>query len=162
MFMHGPSLAPSDNPISADLLRAWDRSEHKPADWTLADASRALRRYERFLHLVAAHPGMPQAPTRDIDEMWHLHMLSPAAYQRDCLRLFGCVLDHDGGFGKGEGEAAQLQAVFDQTAHMWQQMYGEPYVSTPAEASTKCWHDCVGRCWHACSTKPAATDPLAA
>ncbi len=80
-------------------------------------------------------------------------MLSPKAYYRDCMRLFGDILDHDGGFGKGDGEAAQLQATFEQTSRLWLEMYGEPYVATPGQQSTKCWHDCVGRCWHACSTK---------
>jgi hypothetical protein len=149
MFMH------SIDPISVDLLRAWERSETRPKSWTRTDAAQALRRYERFLCLIAAHPGIPQAPTRDIDEMWHLHMLSPRAYHHDCMRLFGDILDHDGGFGKGEGEAAQLQATFEQTARMWQEMYGEPYVATSEQQSTKCWHDCVGRCWHACSSKSA-------
>jgi len=155
MFSCNDTSVPLTSPISVDLLRAWERSECKREGWTHADAVRALHRYEQFLFLVAAYPGMPQAPTRDIDEMWHLHMLSPRAYHGDCMRLFGDVLDHDGGFGKGDGEAAQLQATFEQTSRMWQEMYGEPYVATPAHQSTKCWHDCVGRCWHACSSKPA-------
>lgn len=155
MFSSNDTSITTKNPISVDLLRAWERSERKPEGWTHADAVRALRRYERFLCLVAAHPGMPHAPTRDIDEMWHLHMLSPRAYYLDCMSLLGEIFDHDGGFGKGDGEAAQLQATFEQTSRMWQEMYGEPYVATSAQQMVKCWHDCVGRCWHACSSKPA-------
>jgi hypothetical protein len=161
MFTLLTSFTNSGSPISVDLLRAWERSETKPEGWTHADAVRALHRYEHFLRLAAAHPGMPQAPTKDIDEMWHLHMLSPKAYHRDCMRLFGDILDHDGGFGKGKGEDAQLQATFEQTSRLWQEMYGEPYVATPAQQSTKCWHDCVGRCWHACSSKAAQPVMLA-
>jgi hypothetical protein len=143
-------------PVSIDLLRVWERSENKIEGWTNADAATALRRYERFLQLIAAHPGMPQAPTRDIDEMWHLHMLSPKAYHEDCMRLFGEILDHDGGFGKGEGEPEKLQSTFEQTARMWLGMYGEPYLVVSAHQAINCWHDCVGRCWHACksSSKP--------
>jgi len=142
------------NPVSIDLLRAWDRMERKPEGWTQADAERALRRYERFLVLVAAHPGKSQAPTRDIDEMWHLHMLSPKAYYDDCMRTFGDILDHDGGFGKGEDEATRLRTTFEQTARMWQEMCGEAYVTADGQQSTKCWHNCVSRCWHACASKP--------
>jgi len=119
MFTHKVSFSRSTSPISVDLLRAWERSETRPEGQTRDDAQRALHRYECFLLLVAAHPGIPQAPTRDIDEMWHLHMLSPRAYHRDCMRLFGDILDHDGGFGKGEDEAALLQATFEQTSRMW-------------------------------------------
>lgn len=157
MLASQTSFAPPTNPISVDLMRAWERSENKPDGWTHVDAVRALHRYERFLRLAAAHPGIPQAPTRDIDEMWHLHMLSPKAYHHDCMRLFGDILDHDGGFGKGEGEAAQLQSCFEQTSRMWQEMYGEAYVSGIVQEATKCWHDCVGRCWHACSSKVSAS-----
>jgi hypothetical protein len=48
------SFAPSTKPISVDLLPAWERSENKPEGWTHENAGRALHRYERFLHLVAA------------------------------------------------------------------------------------------------------------
>lgn len=153
MFIQFDSFAPSVSSVSIDLIRAWERSENKAEGWTPADAIRAQHRYERFLRLVGMHPHVPHAPTRDIDEMWHIHMLSPKAYHSDCMRLFGEILDHDGGFGKGEGEAAQLQAVFQQTARLWEAIYGEPYVTAAAHESTNCWHDCVGRCWHACSSK---------
>lgn len=151
-----PSYTLAADPISTDLLHAWERSEKKPEGWTYEDATRALDRYERFLRLAAAYPGVAQAPTRDIDEMWHLHMLSPVAYHRDCMQLFGKILDHDGGSGKEESEAQELKTTFEQTSRMWQQMYGESYVAMDSQEATKCWHDCVGRCWHACSSKPAA------
>lgn len=126
MFTYMSSFSHPTSLLSVDLLHAWERSEIKPEGQTRDDAVRALHRYERFLLLAAAHPGVPQAPTRDIDEMWHLHMLAPSAYNDDCIRLFGEVLDHDGGFGKCEDEAALLQATFEQTSRMWQEMYVEP------------------------------------
>lgn len=139
--------------ISIDLLDRARRSDSLPSDWSPEKVVRALRRYEQFLLLVAKHPGVPMAPTRDIDEMWHLHMLSPRAYYSDCVRLFGGVFDHDGGFGKEAAEVPLLQATFEATAELWQQEYGEPYVDEVArDASTKCWHDCSGRCWHACAS----------
>ena len=109
--------------------------------------------------LAAKHPGRPLAPTRDIDEMWHLHMLRPRAYYQDCIRLFGKVLDHDGGFGKGEGELPALMSAFDQTAALWLSEYDEPYLVADAECNSrhsdsaeKCWHNCGSRCWHACKS----------
>ena len=41
---------------------------------------------------MARHPDRRLAPTREIDHMWHLHMLHPRAYQDDCQRVFGSVL----------------------------------------------------------------------
>lgn len=140
--------------ISTDLLEAARRSDGEPGTWADARRKLALTRYLRFLELVAESPQRPIAPTREIDEMWHLHMLSPRAYFEDCQRLFGQLLDHDGGFGKGEDELPELLRVFDDTARRWQARFGEPYVVRPChDAMTKCWHDCKGRCWHACSNK---------
>uniref|UniRef100_UPI003F494439 glycine-rich domain-containing protein n=1 Tax=Cupriavidus necator TaxID=106590 RepID=UPI003F494439 len=148
-----PTTHQAIRPVSIDLLRAWQRSDKKIPEWTLENAAMAADRYERFLLLVAARPGQPYAPTRDIDEMWHLHMLSPKAYYDDCVRVFGEVLDHDGGFGKEAEEEVVLKEVFETTAKLWQEHYGEPYVTDRTDAMTNCWHDCVGRCWHACSKK---------
>ena len=93
-------------------------------------------------------------PTEEIDLFWHLHMLSPVAYVRDCQRLFGFVLDHDGGFGKEPAELPVLKEVFLQTAERWVAAFGVPYRDDGLDAQasvTSCWHDCSGRCWHACS-----------
>lgn len=141
--------------ISVDLVEAARRSEHFPSDWSPEKVRRAVERYEKFLRLAAKHPGATIAPTRDIDEMWHLHMLSPRAYYNDCIRLMGRILDHDGGFGQDPGERPILGASFNQTATLWEQEYGESYVGElpPSETTVKCWHDCQGRCWHACSNK---------
>lgn len=144
----------SASPVSIDLMRAWERWEDKPSGWSQERVAAAIRSYIRFLLLIAQHPCQPHAPTRDIDKIWHLHMLAPRAYHADCMRLFGEILDHDGGFGRGEGEESVLRRTFEGTAALWSQTYGEPYVvSHSADALTNCWHDCQGRCWHACSSK---------
>jgi hypothetical protein len=151
--MQVPHSDSSLTPVSIDLHRALERSESKPADWTPERCVEACRNYERFLLLIARNPHQPHAPTRDIDVIWHLHMQSPKAYYQDCMRLFGEILDHDGGFGRDAEEEPQLRATFEATAALWQAMYGEPYVKQASDGCTKCWHDCQGRCWHACSSK---------
>lgn len=140
--------------LSVDLARAARRSDDLPADWTDAHVERALLRYRRFLALVALSPATPIAPTKDIDVMWHLHMLSPRAYHADCMRLFGELLDHDGGFGKTSDEEPTLIACFEHTVARYEAAFGEPYAERGGQnGTTKCWHDCNGRCWHACSSK---------
>jgi hypothetical protein len=54
-----------------------------------------------FLRLAAKHPDERATPTRDFDELWHLHMLQPAAYYADCIKLIGRTFDHDGGPRQG-------------------------------------------------------------
>lgn len=142
--------------ISIDLADAARRSESFPKDWSDEQLHAAIARYERFLLLAAAHRGVSLAPTRDIDEVWHLHMLRPKAYHEDCLRLLGYLLDHDGGFGKEPEELPLLQRAFSRTAEMWQEAYGEPYTAEVAEDGVNCWHNCQSRCWHACKSNIAA------
>lgn len=149
------SFIPVSPNISVDLIAASERSDDFPQDWTREQRERSLQRYQKWLLLKVFYPKARLAPTRDIDLFWHLHMLSPVAYSRDCNRLFGQLLDHDGGFGKGPGELTRLQVVFTRTAELWESSYGEPYredgkFMREAEM-TNCWHDCQDRCWHACS-----------
>jgi hypothetical protein len=66
-------------------------------------------------------------------------MLSPPAYHRYCPRLFGDILDHNGGFGVGEGELRKLAQVLEETAKLWQQEFGVPFTDT-----NNPWHRFVG------------------
>lgn len=145
------------NHVSIDLVKAAQRSEelkHLPE----ADLRRNARAYEQFLELARRHHG-PLAPTREIDQMWHLHMLHPVAYHHDCMRLFGRIFDHDGGFGSVAEEEPELIRVFEKTARLWEETFGEPYADGKAE---KCWHDCESRCWHACSSLAVAETSVTA
>jgi hypothetical protein len=145
--------------ISADLFKAAKKSPSFPKDWDDAKIRRELGRYEKFLRLAQAHPGQPLAPTKDIDEMWHLHMTHPRAYYEDCQRLFGDILDHDGGFGADEAELPELQATFNRTAELWEREFGEKYVEREFDPNmTNCWHDCQSRCWHACKSKSKSAE----
>ncbi|MEQ8272758.1 MAG: glycine-rich domain-containing protein-like [Deltaproteobacteria bacterium] len=151
--------------ISVDLEEAARRSETFPKEWSEQKLRGALRSYERFLLLAAKHPDVAIAPTREIDEMWHLHMLHPRAYYEDCMRVIGRILDHDGGFGQEPEEVPVLAATFERTAKLWEEAYGEPYVSRQSadagESTVKCWHDCQGRCWHACKEATPHVDAVA-
>ena len=88
---------------------------------TLAD------RYRRFLALKAKYPREAIAPTEIIDEMWHLHMLHPRAYHRDCMPAFGFILDHNPGFGAEEDEVDALASTFARTAERYEREFGESY-----------------------------------
>jgi hypothetical protein len=145
---------PAGSILSLDLVTASYRSSGFPQDWSREKREAEARRYEKFLRLAAKHPGKRATPTQEIDEFWHLHMLHPAAYYKDCVRLFGYIFDHDGGFGTGAGELPVLKSAFREFAARWEGEYGELYVtSMPSDdaGSTNCWHDCSNRCWHACS-----------
>lgn len=142
---------PSSEAFSVDLVRAASRSESVPKSWTTDKVRKAISDYEKFLMLAAKYPETPLAPTRDIDAIWHLHMLHPVAYANDCQRLLGHILDHDGGFGQTPEELPVLKEVFAKTSSLWEQEFGEPYLGV-GDGMTKCVRDCQSRCWHACKS----------
>jgi hypothetical protein len=146
--------------LSVDLVRASYRASTFPQEWSLEKREAEAKRYEMFLKLAAKTRGRA-TPTLEIDELWHLHMLHPVAYYRDCMHLFGHILDHDGGFGTAAGELPILKASFRQFAADWLAEYGTPYVEAlpddASSAATNCWHDCQSRCWHACGGKVHAS-----
>jgi hypothetical protein len=111
--------------VSVDLLRASYRSDAFPQDWSAEERQRAFSRYRKWLGLKQRHPQARLTPTRDIDLFWRLHMLSPVSYTRDCVRIFGYVLDHD--TGCSEAEVSLRRSVLAQTAARWEAEYREPY-----------------------------------
>ena len=57
--------------------------------------ARSVYRYEKYwLSLAAAHPDECLSAPLDIEWVWHCHMLSPRAYERDCKEIVQTVVDH--------------------------------------------------------------------
>ena len=55
----------------------------------------AVHRYEKYwLPLMAEHPTTILPAPLDIEWVWHCHILSPVAYQKDCQKVCGTVIDH--------------------------------------------------------------------
>jgi hypothetical protein len=59
---------------------------------------RAQLGYQRFMYLMAKYPrgleGLNFAPSPPIDLLWHTHILQPAVYRRDMLRVVRHVPEH--------------------------------------------------------------------
>ncbi len=114
--------------ISIDLVAAAGKSHGPLAKLSQQALQRLEQRYRRFLQLARDNPKNRLSPGHDIDEMWHLHMLHPVAYLRDCLRNFNAILDHNPGFGlKDDSEWQQLNQQFNATGALWQQAFGDAY-----------------------------------
>ena len=62
--------------------------------WSSEHIERMAVAYKRFLILLARHPNVTIAPTRDIDTVWHTHILDTRKYAADCQRIFGEFLHH--------------------------------------------------------------------
>lgn len=113
--------------VSVDLLERARRTDGPLSSWTDEEIRASEIRYRRFLLLAAKYPDRVIVPARDIDEVWHLHMLSPVAYYEDCMRIAGQLLDHDGGFGRLDEEKAEWEQLFSDSASLWEKEFGEPY-----------------------------------
>ena len=141
--------------VTVDLRDRAERSENFPKEWSKEKLELSIERYKKFLYLASKYPLESIAPTSDIDEIWHLHMLSPVSYYNDCMKLMGKILDHDGGFGAKEEEIPELKATFMKTAKLWEEEFGIPYVDDEQQLDgelKKCWHNCQSRCWNACKS----------
>ena len=50
--------------------------------------------YVEFLYLCSQNKGSITVPNKMADFMWHAHMQSHNAYQKDTKQMLGFVLDH--------------------------------------------------------------------
>jgi len=80
----------------------------------------ALYRYETlWLPLAAKHNREVLSAPLDIEWIWHCHMLSPRAYEADCERLVGVVVDH----------TLKKEAVFQRDQSKAKQYWSDRYPS---------------------------------
>lgn len=57
-------------------------------------AREAIADYRRFLDLVKRERKKRQVPGRQVDKVWHAHILHTQRYHDDCQSVFGCYLHH--------------------------------------------------------------------
>lgn len=78
-------------------------------DWSESIFEQAVVDYKRFLELKHLYPNEHVAPTKLIDDIWHMHILDTKKYHFDCDRIFGTYLHHTPGFSNDISEKS-LQA----------------------------------------------------
>ena len=95
--------------------------------WTLEQATDAIEQYRRFLLLNHLYPNQQIIPSREIDQVWHTHILDTAKYREDCEQLFGQFVDHWPYFGmQDEADRQALDQAFAQTQSLFEQHFGLP------------------------------------
>jgi hypothetical protein len=142
-----PSVAAID--LSMVKMKLQEADEGK--GWTPAECEVAELEYKRYLTLNIRYEDTAIVPTKQIDTMWHYHILDTRAYVNDCDEVFGEYFHHFPYFGmRGEEDAENLKTSFFETVELYEEEFGESMLRNQ-EAATDCWHDCQGRCWNACS-----------
>lgn len=128
------------------------KPQDEQAQWAKTSAGReqAVADFTKFFLLAAACPDAPLAPTAVMDDVWHEFMLHPVAYYAACMKLAGEIIDHNGGFGNGEGEMPILEEHFRQTKDLWREVLGVPH---PHDLEACDATNCV-RCNVACQRTP--------
>jgi len=116
---------------------------------SLARADQDVALYRCFLKLCVLHPDTTIVPTRQLDHVWHTHMLDTAKYRADCDQVFGFFLDHFPYFGfRGEADRRAWQEDFAHTRHLFRQHFGVEIGDQPAASACRNHGDgsecCVG------------------
>lgn len=117
--------------------------------WSLERCNEVEVRYKRFLYLSVKYP-QAIIPSKEVDAMWHQHILDTRKYAEDCKATFGFFLHHFPYFGmRGPEDAQDLENAFEETCRLYNAEFGEPYVDM-AEVSRKC-NSCGGNsCGSSC------------
>ena len=92
--------------------------------WDTEAADLAIKWYRRYLKICAKYMGRGLVPSREIDEVWHLHILDTRAYASDCMNVFGHMLHHNPYFGMN-GDAKQRDDGFVRTNMLYLAEFGE-------------------------------------
>lgn len=94
--------------------------------WTNENIEFAELLYKNFLFLRLKYPDEKHmAPSRDIDDFWHGHILDTHRYTDDCLRIFGRMMHHNPFFGIGSAEAElELTDTFENTQRLHTKEFG--------------------------------------
>lgn len=108
--------------------------------WSREEAEYAVYQYKKFLFLNALYPEQELVPTKEIDNVWHVHILDTEKYRNDCQYLFGRFLDHYpySGLGGQQDEKEHLKK-FELSQTLFQELFPSDNVKfykIPAHSSS--------------------------
>lgn len=103
--------------------------------WCPEMAKIAVDYYRNFLWLLRKY-GTKEvlAPSTEIDEIWHHHILDTYKYHEDCRAIFGTYLHHYPYFGmRGATDSVELVEAFSRTQALHYEEFGEYIMSFEEE-----------------------------
>ncbi len=104
---------------------------------SIAEAERAVMKYRRFLKLIAMYPDQAIVPSKEIDEVWHTHILDTLKYPEDCERAFGFFLHHFPYLGmRGEDDKQGWTESFKATCDLYREHFGEELQTASGPCNT--------------------------
>lgn len=104
----------------------------KTKKWKKKDVEKIGELYRHFLFLKKKYDQMQDklAPSLEIDEFWHTHILDTAKYRQDCEKIFGFYLDHYQYVGMdGKSTDKDAATAFEKTQALHHKEFGD-YIYT--------------------------------
>ena len=102
--------------------------------WSSEKCEKIEKLYKCYLTLTKEHSNLP--PSKDIDEMWHFHILDTRAYKNDCETTFGYYMHHFPYFGmRGEEDAKNLKSSGIKAQKLFKARFG---ISMHGHDSSNC------------------------
>lgn len=94
--------------------------------WTKTQMVEAIARYLAFLYLIDRYPRLQLVPSKEIDYIWHQHILDTQKYAEDCQNLFGRFVHHFPYLGmRGELDRHSWYRAYALTQVLFRRHFGE-------------------------------------
>ncbi len=132
-----------ENINSIDLSFLQERMLSK-YDWSTERTTNALKRYKQYLYIVFIEPNSI-CPTKDVDEVWHQHILHTRLYEEHCHKIFGKMLHHE---PFKSGEEKQIHKTFELST-LGPEYFGKEYPKATDEDISR---ECCSQDSECCST----------
>ncbi|MHA0038507.1 glycine-rich domain-containing protein [Deinococcus sp. PESE-13] len=120
-----PSAAPDLSAVlTYDFPPAMLTRLQREQGWNTGLTLRALNEYRRFIVLAMTAP-RPVTPSRQVDEVWHTHVLFTRDYWERLTPLLPRPLHHEPGDGS-PGDDTHFAGQYEATLGLYRQTFGHP------------------------------------
>ncbi len=93
--------------------------------WTEPQLEMAILRYKMFLYIKYHYSHLKLVPTKEIDEVWHAHILvDTERYIQDCQNLYGYILHHRDTGNTDESQSQSQETAFAVTQKLFEELFG--------------------------------------
>ena len=98
--------------------------------WTREHADSIELAYKNYLTMLVKYPEDAEdiVLSKDVDELWHTHILQTVKYTEDCRRMFGKFLHHDPHVGpRTPADVEKKAALTEKTRRLYQREFGDAH-----------------------------------
>ncbi|MFW9928918.1 MAG: glycine-rich domain-containing protein [Candidatus Thorarchaeota archaeon] len=95
--------------------------------WSSDEAIEATNQYRNYLYLAKKYKdSYTLPPSKDIDDVWHAHILHTKDYIKFCNEVFGEYLHHTPGTGEVQDKNNnKFPNLFEQTQELYKREFGD-------------------------------------